>query len=160
MDFGVLLEGGHIVHQGLTGGAHYFLEVLAVVDGDCVAGKRHEGIPCKDFSPGIAREHILLVSLLEVELLGGVLEAVEEAAAGCAGGDFGFIHPAERAGADFRESGREDDGFPFLDVHLEVARHPEVFAVGHAAVHVLDVLDVVVPVRVIDKFRLAGKLHI
>ena len=100
---------GHEAVERHHGGAHDFLEIVAVVDGYGVARKRHECVAGQDSAPGIAREHIFVVAALQIELLGRVLQAVEEAGARRARGYFVFIHLMERARADLAQAGREDN---------------------------------------------------
>ncbi len=69
----------HEVYESLAGGGHYRFIVLAVVDGDCIAGERHEGVAGENLSPGIAREEEHSVLIFQIELFGGVFKAVEEA---------------------------------------------------------------------------------
>ena len=131
-----------------------------MVDGQRQAGKRHEGIAGEDDAPGIAREDVHPVAVLEVELLGGVLEAVEERRAGCAQLDFGLVHVLQPGGVNLGDAGAEDDALALADGEAEVARHPEVLGVRHAALHVLGVLDVLVPVGVVHPLDRLGELHV
>ncbi len=74
-------------------------------------------------------------------------------------GNLLLIHLGERAGRHFAESGREDDALALADGHVKITGHPEVLGVGHSALEVFDILEAVIPVRVIGPCRLVGKLH-
>ena len=136
------------------------LEVVAVVDGQGEAGERHESVAGEDNAPGVARDDIHIVAVLEVELFGGVLEAVEERGAGGSQGYLTLVHSGERAGLDGFCAGRENDGLALLDGNREIAGHPEVFGVGFAAFEVAHILDVVIPIGFVDPDRLARELHV
>ena len=151
------------VHEPEQGGRrrrHYRLEVGAVVDGEGEARQRHERVAGQYGSPGEAREYIHAVTFLDVELLGRVLEAVEERRARCARLDFGLVHLLEAAGLHLAHAGREDDRLALADGYLEIAGHPQVLAVRHAALKVLDILDAVVPVGLIDPHGFVAELHV
>ena len=73
----------HLTGVGETGerfqsGGHYGFEVGAVVDCQSKPRKRHECVSGQDNSPGEARDEIHRFATADIELLGGVLEAVEE----------------------------------------------------------------------------------
>ena len=82
---------GHKSAQGQDGSSHNFLEITAMVDGYGIARQRHEGVACQDGPPGIARQHVFMVILLQIKLFGSIFEAVEKAGAACARGDFVLI---------------------------------------------------------------------
>ena len=81
-----------------------------------------------------------------VELVGRVLQAVEEAVARSAVFHFSSKGLLELACVDFADAGREDNAFALLDVHFEVARYVEVFIEVVATFLLLRILDATIPV--------------
>lgn len=105
-----------------------------------------------------SQEHSVLV--LEVALLDGVFQTVEERSAAGAGGYLGLIHLADGAWRHFADSGREYDRFAFFYRYVEISGHPQVLGVRHAALKILQVLEAVVPVGLIVPFGFVVKLHV
>ena len=95
-----------------------------MVYGKCQAGQRHECIARQNNSPRITRDDIHIVAAAQIELLGGILKAVEKTRAGCAGGDFGFIHFLQAAGRYLADTGGKYDRLALADRQLEITRHP------------------------------------
>ena len=150
----------HPVVEGALCGIHDELEVLAVVYRQGAARQSDELVTGADLEPGIAGQQVVTLLVGDVELLGAVLHAVIEARARCARLDLVFIHLGERAGVHLLDTCREDEGLALLDLDLEVAGHVQVLAVGDAALLVLGVLDVLVPVRVKHEAGLVVHLHV
>ena len=61
---------------------------------------------------------------------------------------------------NFADSGAEDYALAFFDWQLEVSGHPKVFGVRYLALQILDILDVAIPVGLINPYRLVRKLHV
>ena len=96
----------------------------------------------------------------EIELLGGIFEAVVERCARSARRYLLLIHLCQRAGRHLAHACREDYRLALLDRYLEIAGHPEVLGVGHAALKVLDIFNVFIPVGIVDPLGLARELHV
>ena len=62
--------------------------------------------------------------------------------------------------AHLRKSGRKDNRLPLLDVDREIARDPEVLRLRNTTLHILDILDVPVPIGGVHPLRLARQLHV
>ena len=124
------------------------------------ARKRHEGVARKNLAPGETRDEIHLVVLLDIALLHGVLQAVEERRAARARRYLAFIHLRELTRLNLADAGREDYRLTFLYRDVEIARNPQVFDVGDAALHVLDIFEAVIPVRLVVPLRPVVELHV
>ena len=116
--------GFDVAAQGVYGRLENRVVVLLMVDGQRAAGQRYQFVAAADVIPGIARHDVHAVLVLEIELFGGVLEAVEEARAARARLKLGFVGLLERRGVCFESGGREDHRLTLLDRELEISGHP------------------------------------
>ena len=151
----------HKLAQRHLGSLHHQVEVLVLLDGESETGQCDERIAGAALEPRIAGKDIsVVVLLMDMELVGGIDETVEEVIARGALFDFGIEQPLQTGGLALRCGSGKDDALALLDVHLEISGHVEVLIGSVATLLLLGILDSAIPVGNEVELVLLGELHI
>ena len=101
----------------------------------------------------------MFISLLIMELVSRILQAMIETITRSTVGNLRIKYLFQLTGSDLGCSGRKDNTFTFLDIYLKIPRHVEIFIKIVSTFLLFRILDSPIPVRLKNKFTFLIQLH-
>jgi len=151
----------HEFSQSFLSCFHGGFEELCLLDTQRQSGQGNEGVACAGLEPRVSGNDIFLaVFVLDMELVCGVDQTVEEIIAWRALVGLFLEERSECAHFVFRGRGGKDDAFSFADGHFEVSGNVEVLIAGISSLLLFGIFDAAVPVGLEDELHFTGELHV
>ncbi len=150
----------HEVAYAFRKGLHVGFKELCLANVQCKPRHCYEHIPCAAFEPRPSCDYVVFAVFLDLELVGGVYEALVEVA-----NSFVLVNLLVHllfhlGGAHLAQPGAEHNLFALAYVNLEIARDHKVFVCLVAAFAFARIVKAEIPLRVVNKLALFVELHI